>query len=146
MFGRALVVAAAVSIGSAAALEAQAPVDSLALARKYTAWLYEGAADSLVANSTERAREAFSTVEGWHQYSQQISRMAGEELAVIEETWKLRNGDCQYYRLAAFSDTDDFILVRWVLDGDGMIAAIGLSPAEQAPPFDAETCETPEPW
>jgi len=131
----------ALSMGGTGDLGAQsAPVDSLALAQKYTAWLYEGAADSLVVNSTEKARQGFSTLEQWHQYADQIYAMAGDEVLVIEETWKLRNGECQYYRLAAFSGMEDFLLVRWILTEDGMISGVGLSPAERAPEFDAEHC------
>ena len=93
-----------------------------------------------MAHSTERARGAFSTVAGWMQYVDAISANAGEELAVVQETWKLRNGDCQYWRVAAFTQLDDLLLVRWVLADDGRIAAFGLSPNEQAPPVDAESC------
>lgn len=120
-----------------------AVVDSLALARQYTEWLYAGEADSLVAHSTEEAREAFSTTSGWHGYANQIGMMAGTELLVLEETWKLRNGDCQYYRVASFSGTDDLILIRWILTNDGRISGIGLGPLDRAPPFDSETCGEP---
>ena len=135
LFGSALSICGTGDLGGQAT-----PIDSLALAQKYTAWLYEGAADSLLANSTEQARQGFSTLERWHQYADQISAMAGEEVLVIEETWKLRNGDCQYYRLAAFSGMEDFLLIRWILTEDGMISGIGLGPAEQAPEFDSEHC------
>jgi len=128
------------AFGGAAAQEA-APVDSLALARQYTAWLYAGQADSLVAHSTERAKEGFSTLDGWTQSADRIGRLAGIELAVIEETWKLRNGNCQYYRRAAFSSlADDQLLVRWILTEDGLISGFGVGPAMQAPPFDRDDC------
>ncbi|MDH3732470.1 MAG: hypothetical protein OEU54_03010 [Gemmatimonadota bacterium] len=127
-------------VGPIAAHAQDAPVDSLALARQYTSWLYAGEADSLVASSTESAREGFSTHSRWTQYAEQISRMAGEEVAVLEESWKLRNGDCQYYRLAAFSDMEDFMVVRWIITKEGRIGGVGVGPAEQTPPFDRESC------
>ena len=115
-------------------------IDSLGLARQYTQWLYEGAADSLVAHSSERARESFATPGGFRQYTDQIASLAGEELAVILETWKLRNGDCQYWRVAAFTEFDDFLLVRWILSPDGSIGGLGVGPNEMGPPVESETC------
>lgn len=116
------------------------PSDSLALARQFTTWLYEGEADSLVAHSTEKAKEGFSTVDQWKQYQSTLLTQAGHEIEVVEETWKLRNGDCQYWRVAAFSEMDGLILLRWVLDEEGRIAGVGLGPEMQAPPVDSEHC------
>lgn len=115
-------------------------VDSLALARQYTQWLYTGEADSLVAHSTEDAREGFATAEGYTRYSETIAERAGFEAEVVEETWKLRGGACQYWRTARFTDVDESMLVRWVLDDAGRIAGLGLGPALQPPPVEAETC------
>ena len=116
-------------------------VDSLALARQYTQWLYEGTVDSLVAHSGERARQGFATAAGFRQYTDRISSLAGREVAVLVETWKLRNGDCQYWRVTAFSDFEDLLLVRWIINADGTIGGLGVGPNEQAPPIDAETCD-----
>lgn len=117
-----------------------APVDSLALARRYTAWLYAGEADSLLAHSTEEARASFSTAERWNSYAETIRTRGGEEVEVVEESWKLRNGECQYWRVARFSRMPEPLLVRWVLAPGGAIAGIGLGPSSQAPPIDRETC------
>lgn len=124
----------------AAAAQDTTPVDSLALARQYTAWLYAGEADSLVAHSTPEALESFSTIDRWTSYTEMIGSRAGEEVSVIEESWKLRNGDCQYWRVATFSGMDEPFLLRWVLTPDGRIAGVGLGPETQAPPVDRETC------
>jgi len=142
---RRIALAGALVLGSFGGLTAQstAPVDSLALARQYTQWLYAGEADSLVAHSTDRAKTGFASREGWIQSSDRIHALAGIELAVIEETWKLRNGACQYYRRATFSNTEQEILVRWILTKDGLISGLGLGPAMQAPPFDREDCGPP---
>src|SRR5687767_6260478 len=76
---------------------AQAPVDSLALARQYTTWLYAGEADSLLAHSSDENRNEEGARDRYVQMSQLIAQRAGFELEVSEETWKLRNGDCQYW-------------------------------------------------
>ena len=111
-----------------------APVDSLALARQYTEWLLAGDVDSLKAHSTEGSTIEFSQV------SQLIAQRAGHELEVSEETWKLRNGDCQYWRTSQFSAMEEPILIRWVLDREGRIDGLGAGPLTQAPEVESETC------
>ena len=125
------------------AARAQAPVDSLALARQYTTWLYAGEADSLLAHSTDETRNGEGARDGFLQLSKMIADRAGSELEVSEETWKLRNGDCQYWRTAQFSAVEDPILIRWVLDRAGLIAGYGAGPYAQAPPVESETCAPP---
>jgi hypothetical protein len=116
-------------------------VDSLALARQYTQWLYAGEADSLLAHSTEETRAEMAKENSFTRTSQTIAERAGFELEVSEETWKLRNGDCQYWRVAQFSEMEEPLLIRWVLDPQGRIEGLGAGPWTQAPPVEAETCE-----
>lgn len=133
----------AVVAGTVPAAAQEAPVDSLALARQYTEWLYAGEADSLYAHTAEASREQM-TAERYAQVSSTIADRAGFEVDA-EETWKLRNGDCQYWRTATVSNMDeDFLLVRWVLTPEGRIEGLGVGPYSQAPPVDAETCGPPE--
>lgn len=127
-------------LAGAHAQEGAAAVDSLALAQQYTAWLYDGAADSLIAHSSEGAKESFSTAERWAQYSETILQRGGIEIEVVEETWKLRNGQCQYWRTANFSGMEEALLIRWVLNEEGEIAAVGLGPASQPPMVDNDQC------
>lgn len=125
------------------AARAQAPVDSLALARQYTLWLYAGEADSLLAHSTDETRNEEGARDRFLQLSKLIADRAGSELEVSEETWKLRNGDCQYWRTAQFSAVDEPLLIRWVLDPQGRIDGYGAGPYMQAPPVESETCTPP---
>lgn len=76
--------------------------------------------------------------------SEMIAEKAGSELEVSEETWKLRNGDCQYWRTAQFSAMDEPLLIRWVLDPQGRIDGLGAGPFTQAPEVESETC-APQP-
>lgn len=123
-------------------VHAQEPgtIDSLALARQYTQWLYEGEADSLVAHGSAEARASFLTVEGVVQQSSRVVEMLGFEVDLIEETWKLRSGRCEYWRTASFSNVDEFVLLRWVLNVEGEIDAANIGPASPPPPVDSETC------
>jgi hypothetical protein len=127
-------------LGAGGASAQEAPPDTLALARQYTTWLYFGAADSLVAHSSARAREGFATVTGFGERTAMILERAGMEVDVLEETWKLRNGNCQYWRTANFSGMDEPLLVRWVLNERGEIEGLGLGPAMAAPQVEAEHC------
>ena len=135
-----LAVGAATLWPAVANAQESTPVDSLALARQYTQWLYDGMADSLVAHSTEDARGQFATVDRYTNTSRTIAERGGTEVKVLEETWKLRNGRCQYWRAATFDRIDQPLLVRWVLDPDGRIDGLGLGPLSDAPPVDAEHC------
>lgn len=131
-----------IALAAAAPAAAQdAPPDSLALARQYTAWLYAGEADSLLAHSTEETRAKFSEPPGYGQMTETIASRAGTEVEVLEETWKLRNGACQYWRTARFTSMgDQALLIRWVLDPDGRISGLGIGPLSQAPAIQSQTC------
>ena len=118
-----------------AARAQEAPVDSLALARQYTAWLYAGQADSLVAHGSDPTEAAdYGRLIGL------LAERAGNELEVLEETWKLRNGECQYWRTVRVSKLGEPLLLRWVMDPAGRITGIGMGPLSQAPPVDRESC------
>lgn len=130
----------AASFAPSLTLGQEAPVDSLALARRYTQWLYVGEADSLLAHSTEETRKEMGADGSFTRVGQMIAEKAGFELEVSEETWKLRNGECQYWRTAQFSALDEPILIRWVLDPEGRIEGLGAGPLTQAPEVEAETC------
>lgn len=140
---RILVLATAlIAAGHVPAAAQEAAVDSLALARQYTDWLYAGEADSLFAHTSDEAREQL-TADRYARTTETIAERAGFEFD-MEETWKLRNGDCQYWRTATFSNLDGPFLLRWVLNAEGKINGLGLGPYAQAPPVDAETCGLPE--
>ena len=106
---------------------------------QYTEWLLAGEVDSLKAHSTEESRTDIE----YSQVSQLIAQRAGHELEVSEETWKLRNGDCQYWRTSQFSVMDEPLLIRWVLDPQGRIEGLGAGPLTQAPEVESETCVPP---
>lgn len=135
---RPILVLVLISILPRPATAQEAPVDSLALARQYSDWLYAGEADSLFGHTTDEARAELTT-ELYARTCELIAQRAGFEID-MEETWKLRNGDCQYWRTATFSATEEPLLLRWVLDSAGRISGLGLGPYSQAPPVEAETC------
>lgn len=117
-----------------------APVDSLALARQYTQWLYDGQADSLLAHSSAWALERYATREEWQRRSEMIAEGLGWETSVLDETWKLVNARCQYWRTAQFTNFPLPFMIRWMLNEGWEIVGLQLSPASEAPAADADTC------
>lgn len=118
-------------------LNAQTPArpDSLALARRFTAWFCTGQVDSLLAHYPAETRDS-SARSRLQQNFDQLAVRAGTETAVVEEKFVMRNGRPQYWRTARFSDFAEPILIRWVINGNGEIVGMGLGPLSQAPPID----------
>ncbi len=128
----ALVVAASPLV----AQDAPARPDSLALARKYVSWLYDTQVDSLWAHTSADLRENLGSPDWWRQRTDEIVLRAGSETEVIEERFRMRKGRPQYWRTARFTDLDQPLLIRFVIDDAGLIAGVGFGPASQAPPTD----------
>ncbi len=133
-----VILAAALVVAASPLVAQDAPArpDSLALARKYVAWFYEARTDSLWAHTSAGMREDLGSPDWWRQRADEIALRAGSETGVIEERFRMRNGRPQYWRTARFSDFDQPLLIRFVIDDAGLIAGLGLGPASQAPPTD----------
>ncbi len=127
----ALIVAA---LPPAAAAQVAEEADSLSLARQWTTWFYAGEVDSLVAyydGDTDPAERRARYAE----ISSMLAGRAGFEVEVVEETWKKRNGQTQYWRTAKFSGMDEPLLIRWIY-AKGKHLGLGIGPLSQAPPTD----------
>lgn len=73
----------ALSLSAGAARAQESTVDSLALARQYTMWLYVGEVDSLLAHSTDEFREKHAQEPSFTIMSRLIAERAGFETEVI---------------------------------------------------------------
>lgn len=135
---RTLTAAAALALlvaPQAAQAQAARP-DSMALARQFTLWFYTGETDSLWAHTTPAVRERMGASVKYLEGFEMLTARAGMETEVLEERFRTRNGQPQYWRTARFSEFDaEPILFRWVIV-DGMIGGFGMSPLSQAPPVD----------
>jgi hypothetical protein len=133
---------AAFAIPTAPALAQNAPAaagprpDSLGLSRQYTTWFYAAQTDSLWAHTSERMRADIQSPDWWRERADQLAIRAGSETAVIEERFRMRNGRPQYWRTARFSDFGEPMLVRFVLNDQGLLDGFGLGPLSNAPPTD----------
>ena len=109
--------------------------DSLALARKYTAWFYTGQMDSLWAHQSAQVKQG-NTPAQLLQTLMQLSGQVGVEQTVVEERFVKRLGKTQYWRTSKFSGGGEPFMLRMVLTPQGEFAGFGFNPRSQAPPVD----------
>ena len=119
-------------------LAQEAPVDTIAVGQRATMFFYDGEMDSLWTMLTPEFQDGLGSTEKLFERFDFLSERAGDEVAVIEETIKMRNGRPHYWRVAEFDLAPEPILLRWVISADGKIAGQGLGLASQAPPTDDE--------
>jgi hypothetical protein len=110
-----------------------APPDTLALARQYTRWFYQGQMDSLAEHWAPVDPPPVSELHG--RLAGLVSR-AGEEVEVLEEKFVRRMGRTQYWRTARFSHFPEPLLIRWVIGPQGWLAGMGMGPLSAAPEID----------
>ena len=127
--------AAATPAGTPAAAKAGA-IDSLALARKYTAWFYAGEMDSVLAHHSAEGR-AELTKEKLQERLMEVTSRAGAEDSLIEEKFIKRNGQTQYWRTAKFTTyAEEPLVLRLVILPTGEIGGMGFNPLSRTPPID----------
>ena len=126
---------------AAATAPAIAPVtldyDSVAFARQLTDWFYAGEVDSLFAHSDAGLQANFPR-DKWVEATGMWLTRAGIETSLVEERWVKRSGIRQYWRVMNVSNfPDGAVMLRWALEPGKKIAGVGMNPASQAPPVDA---------
>jgi hypothetical protein len=135
---RSILIAAAYLL-MAGPLLAQAPgaapaVDSLARARQYTEWFYQGRMDSLVEHWATMTPPSPAELDRRRSF---LESRVGTEVEVLDEKFVKRRGRTQYWRTARFSRYQEPMLIRWVLDPQGWLAGMGMGPLSEAPEIDA---------
>ena len=114
---------------------ASAGTDSLAVARKYTAWFFTGQVDSLWAHQSPEAKKS-NTPAQLMATLLQLTGEVGVEDKVIEERFVKRLGKTQYWRTSSFSGGGEPFMVRVVLTPKGEFGGFGFNPRSQAPAID----------
>jgi len=112
-----------------------AGTDSLAVARKYTAWFFTGQVDSLWAHQSPEAKKS-NTPAQLMATLLQLTGEVGVEHKVIEEQFVKRLGKTQYWRTSSFSGGGEPFMVRVVLTPKGEFGGFGFNPRSQAPAID----------
>ena len=124
-------------LGSALPAGAQtAPIDSLALARRFTHWFYGGEMDSLWAHHSRDPQLNPGSTDYLQNNLEGLIEQAGGEVEVLEEKFVRRLGRTQYWRTARFSNADEPIIIRWAVTPGWEIVGMGINPKSQAPPVD----------
>ena len=133
---RVLIPAALASIAVTASAQAQAqplPADSMAIGRRFIAWLYAGQTDSLWAHTADATKTQMGSKDRFTQMLLDLTSRAGTEKSVVEEKFITRNGSRQYWREANFSTLGEPVVIRLVMERDGKISGFGVSPKSSAP-------------
>jgi hypothetical protein len=112
------------------------PADSLAHARKLTEWFFTAQHDSVLPYFATDG-EPMTTAE-LQDRLEELTARAGLESEVLEEKFVKRNGLTQYWRTGKYTVFEEPVLFRWAFTKEGQIAGMGVGPASQAPPIDAE--------
>ena len=132
----ALITVATAAMAQQPAASKPMAIDSMALARKWTKWFYDGSVDSLIAAHPAAARTP-ELKESLDRNYLQLTSVGGAEVSVIEEKFIRRNGNTQYWRTANFTEFKaEPLMLRWAVNKNWEIIGIGLNPASQAPPID----------
>lgn len=127
--------------GLAAAVPAQAQdaaIDTMAVGRQATNLFLAGDMDALWAMMTTEFQESTGSVDALHDRLDMVMERAGDEVEVIEESIRMRNGKPQYWRVAEFELAPEPLLLRWVISPEGKVSGQGLGLLSQAPPTDDE--------
>jgi hypothetical protein len=109
----------------------------LTLGKQYTGWLFNGRADSLLANATPQAQQGSGGVDGILQQRDRLASRAGNETMVLVEKMTWRRGMPQFWHEAMFDHFEEPLVVRWVMDDKGAIIGMGLGPKSSTPAVDS---------
>jgi hypothetical protein len=108
--------------------------DSLAIGRKYIAWVYEYQTDSLWNRFAEPMRTALGSVDGLQGQMDHIALAFGSEIEVVEETVSAKDGNLVYTREVKFDGRPgDNAVWMWQIAPDGTIVGAGMRPKSQMP-------------
>jgi hypothetical protein len=135
-FATPLVARAQAPAAAALPKPAQLPADSMAVARKYTLWIYSALSDSLIAHMDSAGKAEPGQANAIASDAADLASRAGTETKVLEEKFITRNGNRQYWRTATFSNFGEPLLVRIVMGPKGEYKGRGFGPASHAPPID----------
>jgi len=123
------------SAAAAGPTMASTATDSLAIARKYTAWFFTGQVDSLWAHQSAEGKKSNTPAE-LLQTLIDLTGQVGVEDRIIEERFVKRLGKTQYWRTSQFSGGGEAFMVRMVLTPQGEFAGFGFNTKSQAPAVD----------
>ena len=115
---------------------AHLPADSMALGARYIDWILDYRADSLWAHFSEDMKENFGSVGDFLDRMGELHGQIGIQERVVSQRYWMRNGKPQFWHTAEFSQVEEPVVLRLVIEPDGVISGIGFNPESQNPPVD----------
>lgn len=112
------------------------PADSMELGKKYVNWLLDYRADSLWTVFNDRMKERFGSAGDLVDQMGQIFQQVGTQQRVIDQRYWTRNGAAQFWHTADFTNLPEPVVIRLVIDSNGMVTGMGMNPRSQSPPVD----------
>jgi len=140
--------AALLIVGAAAPLAAQEeapaaavegphlPADSMQLGAKYMEYILDYEAEDLYEALTDDMKESLGSAADIFDRMGSLFEQVGSQERVVSQRYWMRNGKPQYWHTAEFSNLDEPMVFRFVIEPDGRISGIGINPESQNPPVD----------
>jgi hypothetical protein len=111
--------------------------DSLARARRFTSWFFEGAADSIWAHLSPGLREAAASTDAVRAAIDRVSRW-GSETALIAEGFDRFRGRTEYRRTMRCAGSRGPMMASLIFDSAGRIVGWYQGKASEAPAPDRQ--------
>lgn len=115
------------------------PADSLQLGATYIEWMLDYRADSLWAHLGDGMRENFGSVGGLKDGLGDVFRQIGDHKRMISQRYWMRDGKPQFWYTAEYSAIPEPVVIRFVIEPDGMISGLGINPQSRNPAVDDPT-------
>lgn len=115
---------------------ADMPADSMAIGDEYVSWFLDYDAESLREKFNDRMKERTGSVGDMIDMMGQFFDQVGVQEEVVSQRYWIRDGSRQFWHTAKFSEVDENIVIRFVIEPDGTITGIGINPESQNPPVD----------
>lgn len=115
---------------------AEMPADSMAIGNQYAEWFLDYDAESLREKFSDELKERLGSVGDMIDQMGQFFDQIGMQETVVSQRYCMRNGQRQFWHTAKFSDMDENVVIRFVIEPDGTITGIGINPESQNPPVD----------
>lgn len=112
------------------------PADSMEIGAKYVGWILDSRADSMWSKMTPESQSRMQSVGNLKETMGQIHMQIGMHERTISERYWMREGKPQFWHTAEFSEIAEPVVIRLVIEPDGMISGVGINPESQNPPVD----------
>jgi hypothetical protein len=112
------------------------PADSMELGAKYINYIMDYDAGDLFEAFSDEMKEQFESVGTTLDRMAGLFEQIGSQESVISQRYWMRNGKPQFWHTAKFSSMDEPIVIRIVIEPNGIISGIGFNPESQNPPVD----------